>query len=74
MDKSIRVKADLNANSANLVVNLSQNFDFLEVLSLRLNSDEVYRLHNSNYGVLVGRVSTNVASVFLMQKYPSLSL
>lgn len=59
MDKSIRVKADLNANSANLVVNLSQNFDFLEVLSLRLNSDEVYRLHNSNYGVLVGRVSTN---------------
>jgi len=59
MEKSIRVKADLTSNSANLVINLPQKFDFLEVLSLKFTSDEVYRLHNANYGVLVGRVSTN---------------
>lgn len=59
MSDSIRIKADLTANNANLSINLPQSFDFLEVLSLKFTSDEVYKLHNANYGVLVGRVSTN---------------
>jgi len=59
MEKSVRIRANLEAENTNLVVNLSQKFDFLEVLSLKLNSDEVYRLHDANYGVLVGRVTTN---------------
>ena len=59
MKDTIRIKADLKANSANLVLNLNQEFDFLEILSLKLASDEVYKLHNANYGVLVGRVTTN---------------
>lgn len=56
---TIRIKADLKADSSNLIINLNQNYNFLEVLSLKLSSDEVYKLHNANYGVLVGRVTTN---------------
>lgn len=59
MENTIRIKADLKADSSNLVFNLPQNFSALEVLSLKLSSDEVYKLHNAEYGVLVGRVTTN---------------
>jgi len=59
MENTIRIKANLKATSSNLVLNLNQQFDFLEVLSLKLASDEVYKLHNADYGVLVGRVTTN---------------
>jgi hypothetical protein len=59
MENTIRIKANLKEESSNLVVNLPQTFEYLEVLSLKLNSDEVYKLHNAEYGVLVGRVTTN---------------
>lgn len=61
MSDSIRIKANLEADSSNLVINLEQNFNSLEVLSLKLTSDEVYRLYNANYGILVGRVTSNGA-------------
>lgn len=56
---TIRIKANFEAEQSSLVVNLNNNFDALEVLSLTLNSDEVYKLDSAQYGVLVGRVSTN---------------
>lgn len=36
-----------------------QEFDTLEMLSLKVNQNEFYRRANSNYGVLVGRVAIN---------------
>ncbi len=46
IDKSIRVTID-------------QEFDYLEILSLKLLSSEVYTRQCSDYGVIVGRVSVN---------------
>lgn len=61
MNETIRIKANLDSDSSNLVFNITQNFNNLEVLSLKLTSDEVYRLFNAEYGVLVGRVTSNGA-------------
>ncbi len=38
---------------------LVQDYDTFEVLSLDIKSSDAYRLHNSNYGVIVGRVLAN---------------
>lgn len=42
-----------------LNVNLAQDVDFLEILSLKINQKDLYKLHTSNYGMLVGRVLAN---------------
>ena len=46
VDKSIKVKFD-------------QDFESLEILSLKILQDDVYLRKCSDYGVLVGRVSIN---------------
>lgn len=46
VDKSIRVRID-------------QDFEYLEILSLKLLQSEVYTRKCSDYGVIVGRVSIN---------------
>ena len=56
--KSYRVKANVGADSF-LSVNLEQDYDIIDILSLRIDSQDLYRLHNSNYGVVVGRVLAN---------------
>jgi hypothetical protein len=40
-------------------IDLEQDFDFLEVLSLRITQQEAYRIFCANYGVLVGKVKAN---------------
>ena len=60
MNKSYRLRTDIGTNSV-LRVNLSQDFDFLEILSLKINQEDTYRLDNSNYGIIVGRVLANDA-------------
>lgn len=40
---------------------MQQDFDFLEILSLKLRQKDAYRLHSSNYGVIIGRVLANDA-------------
>lgn len=40
---------------------LSQDVDFLEILSLKIRQEDTYKLHVSNYGVIVGRVLANDA-------------
>lgn len=40
---------------------LSQDIDFLEVLSLKLRMKDSYRLHSSSYGIVMGRVLANDA-------------
>lgn len=60
MEKSIRVHTNTGSDTV-LNVNIRQDFDFLEVLSLKLRQKDAYRLHSSNYGVIVGRVLANDA-------------
>ena len=60
MDKSFRIHTNINSDVV-LDVNMEQDFDFLEVLSLKLRQKDAYRLHSSNYGVIIGRVLANDA-------------
>lgn len=60
MDKSYRIHTNISQDTL-LQVNMEQDFDFLEVLSLKLSQKDAYRLHSSNYGVIVGRVLANDA-------------
>lgn len=60
MEKSYRLHTDITKDSV-LNVNMRQDFDFLEVLSLKLSQEDAYKLHTSTYGVIVGRVLANDA-------------
>lgn len=60
MDKSYRIHTNISSDTV-LDVNMRQDFDFLEVLSLKLRQNDAYRIHSSNYGVIVGRVLANDA-------------
>ena len=57
-NKSFRIRTNIGDDS-NVHVNLTQDYDTFEILSLKINTDGVYKLHNSNYGVVVGRVLAN---------------
>lgn len=60
MEKSYRIHTNIASDTV-LNVNMQQDFDFLEVLSLKLRQSDAYKLHSSNYGVIVGRVLANDA-------------
>lgn len=60
MEKSFRIHTNITGDTL-LNVNMKQDFDFLEILSLKLRQKDAYRLHSSNYGVIVGRVLANDA-------------
>ena len=60
MNKNFRVHTNIASDTV-LNVNMQQDFDFLEVLSLKLRQKDAYRLHSSNYGVIIGRVLANDA-------------
>lgn len=59
MSKNIRIRTEPNGDNVNIKVQLSQDFDFLEILSLKISQEDVYRNFYSDYGVVVGRVSIN---------------
>ena len=46
IDKNIRIKVD-------------QDFDFIEILSLKLKQEDVYTRFCADYGVVAGRVIAN---------------
>lgn len=58
MEKTYRIRTDVNKDKV-VEVNLTQDVDLFEILSLKLNQKDLYRLHSSNYGVVVGRVLAN---------------
>lgn len=60
MDKNVRIKANIGKDSI-LHVNMKQNADLFEILSLTLNQSDTYKIHSSNYGVIVGRILANDA-------------
>jgi hypothetical protein len=43
----------------NITVNIEQDFDFLEILSLKIDQKDLYNTFCADYGVLVGRVIAN---------------
>lgn len=44
---------------SNLNIPLEQDYDTFEIMSLKIKSTDSYRLHNSNHGVIAGRVIAN---------------
>ncbi len=60
MEKSYRIKANIGKDQF-LNVNLKRDVDLYEVLSLKLSKEKIYKLHSSDYGVIVGRVLANDA-------------
>lgn len=58
MSKSYRIKTQLGTDQ-NIRVNIEQDFDFLEILSLKLRQEDVYSQFCADYGVVVGRVVAN---------------
>ena len=59
-NKSYRIRTKVGQEADTFLdVHLDQNYDSLEILSLKLSDKDTYRLHNSNYGVVVGRVIAN---------------
>ena len=59
-EKSYRIRANVGEDKV-IKTSLTQDIDFLEVLSLKLNQKDTYKLHVSNYGIIVGRVLANDA-------------
>ena len=59
-EKSYRIKATVGEDVV-LKAHLEQDVDFLEVLSLKIAEADIYKLHVSNYGIIVGRVLANEA-------------
>ena len=58
MPKSIRVRTQ-PGKEQNIHLKLEQDFDLLEVLSLKMTQDDVYSRMCGDYGVVVGRVLAN---------------
>ena len=59
-NKSYRIRTEVGKN-ANIHVNLDRDYDVLEIMSLKINQENAYKLHSSNYGVIAGRVLANEA-------------
>lgn len=58
--KSYRIRTAVgNTAPTRIDVKLSQTFDTLQILSLELSQENAYRLYNSSYGVIVGRILAN---------------
>ena len=57
-NKSYRVHTNVGEDKY-LNVNINQDIEQLEILSLKLDVDNFYKLHTSSYGCLVGRVLAN---------------
>jgi hypothetical protein len=58
MGQSYRIKTELGVNKT-INLQLDQDFEFLEILSLKIQQSDVYTRSCADYGVLVGRVIAN---------------
>src|SRR5210317_1322710 len=58
MPKSYRIRTQPGVDK-NIKVEVSQDFDFLEILSLKLRQEDLYTQFCADYGVVVGRVIAN---------------
>ena len=58
MGQSYRIRTELGI-SKSINIQLNQEFEFLEILSLKLQQEDVYIKSCAEYGVVVGRVTAN---------------
>jgi len=58
MGDSYRIRTEIGINKT-INVDLEQDFNFLEILSLKIQQEDVYNKSCSNYGVVVGRITAN---------------
>ena len=57
---SYRIRTNIGENTEHYItVKLEQDYDVLEVLSLKIDQKGNYPINNSDYGILVGRVLAN---------------
>jgi hypothetical protein len=59
MSETIRIRTTPNGSDKYVKVKLDQEFDFIEVLSMKITQEDAYRTFCSDYGVVVGRVVIN---------------
>jgi hypothetical protein len=59
MSNNIRLRTTPNGTDKYLQLPINQDFDFIEVLSLKISQDQAYQTFCSDYGVIVGRVVVN---------------
>jgi hypothetical protein len=59
LNNSIRIRTTPDGKDKFLKVKLDQEFDFIEILSLKITQAEAYRNFCADYGVVVGRVFIN---------------
>ena len=63
INKTFRIRTDigekLSSDYITLDANLVQDYDTFDILSVKINSVDTYKLHNANYGVVGGRVLAN---------------
>lgn len=59
MSNNIRIRTTPNGTDKYLNVKLDQDFDFIEILSLKISQDKAYESFCSDYGVIAGRVIIN---------------
>ena len=57
-NNTYRIKANVREDKF-VNVNINQDYEYLEILSLKIDSENFYKLHTSDYGCLVGRVLAN---------------
>lgn len=58
-NKTFRIRANTYEDENVINVQLQQDYDTFEILSLKLDQKNAYKLFESNYGVIVGRVMAN---------------
>jgi hypothetical protein len=58
MGQSYRIPTEVGVNKT-INVQLDQEFEFLEILSLKIQQSDIYTRSCADYGVIVGRVSAN---------------
>lgn len=58
MSKSYRIRTKVGVDTS-LKVLIDQEFEYLEILSLKILQSDIYTRQCADYGVIVGRVSVN---------------
>jgi hypothetical protein len=59
-NKSYRIRTEVGKDTE-VHVNLKRDYDVLELMSLKINQENIYKFHTANYGVVAGRVLANDA-------------
>jgi len=59
MSENIRIRTSTDGTDKYLSLKIEQDFDFIEILSLKISQDQAYSEFCSDYGVIAGRVTVN---------------